>query len=245
MSGRPRGCCIYPVLMAADVLAYRAQRGAGGGGPARAHRAHARRRGGVQQALRRDARGARGQHPDGRRPRARPQGARAQDVDHGRHAEGHRLRRRGARVDRQEVQKARGRQRQRDRRARRQARHLEHDRDPGGRPRRHPGRHRARLRGLRLRRLQDRGRRGSRRVAGARSARSTWKSRTTRPYIESFLQLGRGEGPRDRRARSWPTCARRWASGPSAPPPSLPACASPSSSWTSTSSPVPSTCCSR
>ncbi len=79
-------------------------RGAGGGGPARAHRAHARRRGGVQQALRRDARRARGQHPDGRRPRARPQGPREEDVDHGRHAAGHGLRRRGARVDHQEVQ---------------------------------------------------------------------------------------------------------------------------------------------
>ena len=53
------------------------RRGAGGGGPARAHRADARRRRGVQQALRRDARGPRGQHPDGRRPHPRPAGARA------------------------------------------------------------------------------------------------------------------------------------------------------------------------
>ena len=61
-------------------------RGAGGGGPARAHRADARRRGGLQQALRRDARRPRGQHPDGRRPDPRPQGARQEDVDHRRHA---------------------------------------------------------------------------------------------------------------------------------------------------------------
>ena len=38
------GLLFYPVLMAADVLAVSHRRGAGGGGPARAHRAHARHR---------------------------------------------------------------------------------------------------------------------------------------------------------------------------------------------------------
>ena len=110
------------------------RRGAGGGGPARAHRADARRRGGLQQALRRDARRARGQHPDGRRPRARPAGAREEDVDHRRHGEGHRLRRRGARGDRQEVQARGDRLRARDRRAATdKPGHHEPDRDPRGR----------------------------------------------------------------------------------------------------------------
>ena len=105
-------------------------RGAGGGGPARAHRADARRRDQLQQALRRDARRPRGQHPDGRRPRARPQGARQEDVDHRRHARGHGLRRRGAREHHQEVQARGDRLGARDRARRRQAGHLEPDRDP-------------------------------------------------------------------------------------------------------------------
>ena len=62
-----RGLLFYPVLQAADVLAYRAARGAGGGGPARAPRADARRRAALQRALRRDARRARAPDPDGRR----------------------------------------------------------------------------------------------------------------------------------------------------------------------------------
>ena len=47
------GLLFYPVLMAADVLAYRAARGAGRRGPARAPRADARRRPALQRALRR------------------------------------------------------------------------------------------------------------------------------------------------------------------------------------------------
>ena len=105
-------------------------RGAGGGGPARAHRADARRRDQLQQALRRHARRPRGQHPHGRRPRARPQGARQEDVDHRRHARGHGLRRRGAREHRQEVQARGDRLGPRDRARRRQAGHHEPDRDP-------------------------------------------------------------------------------------------------------------------
>ena len=75
-SGRRAGLLFYPVLMAADVLAYRAHE-VPVGEDQREHielmRDVAR---GLQQALRRDAGRARGQHPDGRRPRARPAGAR-------------------------------------------------------------------------------------------------------------------------------------------------------------------------
>ena len=123
-------------------------------------------------------------------------------------------------VDRQEVQEGRRRQRLGDRRARRQARHLEHDRDPGRGPRRHPGRHRARVRGLRLRHVQDRRGRGSRRVAvsGARELPGDQRGRGRDRALP-----GRSARRRPARSppRSWPTCARPWASGPSAPPPSL------------------------
>ncbi len=189
-------------------------RGAGGGGPARAHRADARRRGGLQQALRRDARGARGQHPDGRRPRARPAGAREEDVDHRRDAEGHRLRRRGARGDRQEVQERADRLGARDRARRRQARDHEPDRDPRDRARHGAGRDRARLRGQGLRRLQDRRGRGGRRVAGAR-ARALPRAARGHGGDRGLPRDGRREGPGDRRPGSSPTCATRWALGPS------------------------------
>ena len=72
-------------------------RGAGGGGPARAPGAHAAHRGALQQPLRRDARGARAPDPRGRRARARPAGARPQDVHHRRLRAGHGLRARRAR----------------------------------------------------------------------------------------------------------------------------------------------------
>ena len=82
-------------------------RGAGGGGPARAPRADARRRPALQRALRRPPRRPRSPDPHGGRPRARPADAGAQDVDHGRQRPGHGPRARRARRDPQEVQ-ARG-----------------------------------------------------------------------------------------------------------------------------------------
>ena len=64
--------------------------------------------------------------------------------------------------------------------------------------------------------------------------------------IEGFLETRRREGARDRRAASWPTCARPMGVGPVRTPRLVfAACESPSSSWISTSSRVPSTCCSR
>ena len=57
-------------------------RGAGGRGPARARRAHARCRRALQPPLRRDAGRARGADPDGRRAHPRPAGPVAEDVDH-------------------------------------------------------------------------------------------------------------------------------------------------------------------
>ena len=77
------GLLLYPVLQAADVLAYRAARGAGRRGPARAPRADARRRAALQRPLRRrrgSARRARAPHPRGRRADHGPAGADAQDV---------------------------------------------------------------------------------------------------------------------------------------------------------------------
>ena len=53
------GLFFYPVLQAADVLAYRAERGPRRGGSAPARRADARRRRALQRPLRRDAGGAR------------------------------------------------------------------------------------------------------------------------------------------------------------------------------------------
>ena len=65
------GLLLYPVLQAADVLAYRAARGARRRGPARAPRADARRRAALQRALRRRRGGAgRARAPDPRGRRA-------------------------------------------------------------------------------------------------------------------------------------------------------------------------------
>ena len=98
------GLLFYPVLQAADVLAYRDGRGAGRRGPARAPRADARDRAALQRALRRGrARRARAPDPGGRRARHGPPGPDAQDVDDGRQRGGHGLRARRARDDREEV----------------------------------------------------------------------------------------------------------------------------------------------
>ena len=121
-------------------------RGPGGGGPARAPRAHAPHRGALQQPLRRDARGARAPDPRGRRARARPPGARPQDVHHRRLGAGHGLRARRARHDPPQVQARGGRLGARDRPPRGQAGDREPDRDRRGRPRALAGGDRARVR---------------------------------------------------------------------------------------------------
>ena len=85
--------------------------------------------------------------------------------------------------------------------------------------------------------------------AGARALR---RAARRRGRARGHPRGGRRQGPRDRRATRWRTCARRWASAPSAVrrarrlafgsawPRSRTA-----SSWTSTSSRGRSTCCSR
>ena len=104
---------------------------------------------------------------------------------------------------------------------RRQARDHEPDRDPRDRARRDAGRHRARFRGLGLRRLQD--------APSARRSPRGW--RPCASATSSCARTRRRSRPSSRRAprrptrsprRSSRTCARRWASGPSARPPSLP-----------------------
>ena len=85
-----------------------------------------------------------------------------------------------------------------------------------------PADDRARLRGQGLRRLQDRRRRGGRRVAGARRASATSSCARTRRRSRRSSR----RAPRRPHAIAAPassrTCARRWASGPSEAPPSLP-----------------------
>ena len=107
----------YPVLMAADVLAYRADRGAGRRRPAPARRADAGDRPPLQRALRRDPGRARAPHPRGRRADHGPAGAGAEDVDDRRHRGRHRLRARRARRDPQEARQRRHRLRPRGRAA--------------------------------------------------------------------------------------------------------------------------------
>ena len=107
-----------------------------------------------------------------------------------------------------------------------------------------PGRHRARLRGLGLRRLQDRGRRGGRRVAGPVREKYL-ELREDTAAIESFLETG---AEKARAIASAVVADVREAHGRRARPhrpPSLPGVRSRSSSWTWTSSRVPSTCSSR
>ena len=77
----PAGYFNYPVLQAADILIYQADRGAGGGGPAPAPGADPRRGRALQRPLRPDLRGPRGLHPQGRRPGHGPPAADGQDVE--------------------------------------------------------------------------------------------------------------------------------------------------------------------
>ena len=94
------GLLLYPVLQAADVLAYRADEVPVGRGPARAPRADARPGAALQRPLRRrrgGPEGARAPHPRGRRADHGPAGADAQDVDQPLERAGHRVRARRAR----------------------------------------------------------------------------------------------------------------------------------------------------
>ena len=102
-----------------------------------------------------------------------------------------------------------------------------------------------------LRRPQDGGRRGGRRLADAR-ARALPRAARRRGGARGSAWPRAPSAPARSPRRSWPTCATRWASvpraGPSAPPPSLPVSCPPRCidwSWTSTSSRGRSTCCSR
>ena len=82
------GLLFYPVLQAADVLAYRAHE-VPVGEDQREHLELMRDiAAALQRPLRRDARRPRAPDPRGRRARARPAGARAQDVDDRRHRAG-------------------------------------------------------------------------------------------------------------------------------------------------------------
>ena len=218
------GLLLYPVLQAADVLAYRAARGAGRGGPARAPRADARHRAPLQRALRRDARGARAPDPDGRRARARPAGAgeRKMSTTGGSEQgtvyvldEPDAIRRKFKRAVTDSGAEVRAR--------RRQARDHEPDRDPRGRARRHARGGRARLRRAPLRRLQDRRRRRGRRVAGAgaralrRAARRRGGARgdPRRPAPSKARAIAS--------AHARATCATRWAWVPRGAPSPRPA----------------------
>ena len=209
------GLLFYPVLMAADVLAYRAARGAGGRGPARAPRADARRRGALQRALRRDAGRARGT--------LSRRSARGCSTCRTRRA---RCPRRAAReqgtvyvLDEPDVVREKFKRAQTD-----SGREIVRAADKPGITNLidilavvrgvDAGGDRARVRGPRLRRPQDRGRRRGGRVAGA-GARALHGAARRRGAARGDA----GRGRRARRGRSpsprrWPTCARRWASGP-------------------------------
>ena len=209
--------------MAADVLAYRAHEVPVG----EDQREHIELMRDVaealQQALRRDARRPRGQHPDGRRAdRATSRSPTKKMSTTGGTRAG------TVYVDEEpasivkKFKRAETDSGARDRARRRQARHLEPDRDPRRRARRRAGGDRARLRGQGLRRLQDRRRRGGRRLAGPVRER----------YLELREDTARDRGDlrgrrRRRRARSRRVAGRR-ARGdgrrrPSEAPPSLPA----------------------
>ena len=189
------GLLFYPVLQAADVLAYRAHE-VPVGEDQREHLELMRdiaerfnRRFGETLIVPEPT------DPRGRGPHPRPPGARAQDVDDGRLGAGDRLRARRARRDPAQVQARGHRLRRGDRAQPGQARDLQPDRHPRRRARRQPGRDRARVRRQPLRRLQDGGRRRGGRLprACARALR--------RPARRRGLPRGAARGGRGARSR--------------------------------------------
>ena len=208
------GLLVYPVLQAADVLAYRAQEVPVGRGPARAPRADARRRAQVQRPLRRRRRGARGArapHPRGGRADHGPAGAHAQDVHDRRGRGGHGVRARRARCDRAQDPPRGHRLRQRDHALAGEARRLEPDRNPRGCAREHArGGRGADARRARLRRSEGGGRGG-----GARDACAGRRALRGAPRGRGGARGGARAGRRARSAGSprprSPTCAREWA----------------------------------
>ena len=97
-----------------------------------------------------------------------------------------------------------------------QARGHQPDRHPRRRPRQRPGRGRSRVRGCRLRRLQEGGRRGGGRAAGP-GARALRRAAARRGGAGAGLRRRRREGAARWPLRSSPTSASAWASAPLSP----------------------------
>ena len=186
------GLLFYPVLMAADVLAYRAHE-VPVGEDQREHlelmRDVARA---LQRALRRDAGGARGAHPAGRRARCAT--SRSPSARCRRPAAPSRARSTCSTSPtsiRRKFKRAETDSGREIVRARRQARHHEPDRDPRRRARdATPAAIEREFDGTRLRRLQDRRRRRGGRVAGAGARALPRAARATRPALEAILAAG-------------------------------------------------------
>ena len=182
-------------------------RGAGGRGPARAHRADARRRGGLQQALRRDARRC----PRATSRRSAPACATSRSPSKkmsttGGTPEGTVYVDEEPASDRQEVQAARRPTRGREIvRARRQAGHLEPDRDPRRRARHRARRDRARFRRARAT-ATSRPRSARKSPRGWRPcASATWSCARTRRRSRSLPEIGAAKAA----AIAAPVVARR------------------------------------
>ena len=240
------GLLFYPVLMAADVLAYRAHEVPVG----EDQREHIELMRDVAEAFNKRF-GETLVVPEGNIPTV---GARVRDLKEpeqkmsttGGTPEGHRLRRRGARES--IVKKFKRRAADSGHEIvvrRRQARDLEPDRDPRRRPRRH-ARPTSSASSRAPATARSRPRWARRSPPGWRPTRERYlEIREDTAYIEGVLEIGAEKARaiaaprRGRRARGDGRRAR--------PHPRLvfAACDSPSSSWTSTSSQAPSTCCSR
>ena len=215
---RPPACSSTRCCMAADVLAYRAARGAGGGGPARAPRADARRRRALQRALRRRRWWCpRRASPRSARASATCRSPRRKMSTTGATEQGTVLRARRARRDRDASSSARSPTRGPRSCARADKPGISNlieilavvrGVDAGGR--------RARVRRLALRRLQGRRGRGGRRVPGARARALRRAARRRGASSRRILAAGRREGAGDRRRRRSPTCASAMGVGPPA-----------------------------
>ncbi len=141
------GLLLYPVLQAADVLAYRAEE-VPVGEDQREHlelmRDVARRFNAPLRRRRGGAGRARAPHPRGGRADHGPAGPDPQDVHDGLQRAGHRVRARRAEGDREEAQERRHRLRQRGAPRPAEARRQQPDRNPRRRARRRPRRDRER-----------------------------------------------------------------------------------------------------